>query len=287
MDAIILKQLTELMPLWTIIIIAIMFVGMRFYYTRFAKLEDTTSKLEGTTSKLKETTSKLEDTVSRTDDRLRSIEELLVSLNSKSVEADADLGTLFEHGHELGNRLSALEEVTVSLSSELESWRVMVENKLTTTDRRLDNDEDILNTIAKWVVKQDETMIDDIMKKRSPYTLTNIGEQILDDSGARQVLEQCMAQYIADLEAKAPKTAYDVEDLAYDVLFKHSGDDAFKPIKDYLYLAPDPATFYSEDKGQEVEVRLSLMSVLRVMSLPLRDAYLNLHPELNPLEDPH
>lgn len=236
MDAIILDKLTELMPLWTIIIIVIMFVGMKFYYTRFAKLEDMASKTEGATSKL-------EEAVSKINDRLRSIEELLISLNSKSVAVDT---------------------------------------QLTTLDTRLDNDEDILNTIAKWVIKQDETMIDDIMKKRSPYTLTNIGEQILDDSGARQVLEQCMAQYIADLEAKAPKTAYDVEDLAYDVLFKHSGDDAFKPIKDYLYLAPDPATFYSEDKGQEVEVRLSLMSVLRVMSLPLRDAYLNLHPELNP-----
>lgn len=71
MDAIILDKLIHLMPLWAIIIIAIMFVGMKFYYTRFAKLEDTISKLEDTTSKLEGATSKLEDTVSRTDDRLR------------------------------------------------------------------------------------------------------------------------------------------------------------------------------------------------------------------------
>lgn len=38
----IIEKLIELMPLWTVIIIAIMFVVMKFYYTRFKVLEDKT-----------------------------------------------------------------------------------------------------------------------------------------------------------------------------------------------------------------------------------------------------
>lgn len=38
----IIEKLIELMPLWAVIIIAIMFVVMKFYYTRFKVLEDKT-----------------------------------------------------------------------------------------------------------------------------------------------------------------------------------------------------------------------------------------------------
>lgn len=220
MSEVLIDKLLQLMPLWTIIIIGIMFVAMKFYYTRFAKLEE---KVEDSASSL----SKLDDV----PQKARNLEEQAKGL-----------------------------------------------------DNRLCRAEDTLASVTKWIIKQDKAMIDEFMQKRSPYTLTSVGEQLLRDSGANQVLEQCMPQYIADLEAKEPKTAYDVEDLAYDVLFRRSGDDAFKPIKDYLYLAPDPVTFYSAERRESVEVRVSLIAIIKVMSLPLRDEYLRLHPELNPEE---
>lgn len=136
--------------------------------------------------------------------------------------------------------------------------------------------------LSKWIVKQDPEIAIDIMQKRSPYTLTSVGEELLRVSYAREVLEQCMPQYISALEALNPKTAYDVEDLAYDVIFRHSSDISFKPIKDFIYLAPDPMVFYSKEKGENIDVRISLLSIIKAMALPLRDEYLRRHPELSP-----
>lgn len=209
MSEVIINKLSELAPLWTLLIMGAMHLGYRFYYTRFSKLEERVDGL-----------SKLKD-------------------------------------ENLPERIKEQEHKTEVLDEKL-------------------------TIISKWVVKQDPEIAIDIMQKRSPYTLTSVGKELLKVSHAQDVLEECMPIYLADLEALNPQTAYDVEDLAYDVIFKRSSDISFKPIKDFVYLAPDPMKFYSEEKQEEVEIRTSLLPIIKAMTLPLRDEYLRKHPELSP-----
>ncbi len=114
--------------------------------------------------------------------------------------------------------------------------------------------------------------------KHSPRQLNQNGVELLKDSGADKFLDANMNFFIKKMEVIAPKTAYDVEDLASTVLLAESNDDMFIPLKSWVYNAPT-RQLVNEDgttKMQDIE----LDDVIFVMSLPLRDKYIELHPEI-------
>lgn len=114
--------------------------------------------------------------------------------------------------------------------------------------------------------------------KRSPRQINQSGIDLLKDSGADRFLEENIGLFIKKMEAFQPKTAYDVEDLASTVLLAESNEDIFVPLKSWLYNAP--SRLMTDENGTSKMKDLNLEDVIFVMSLPLRDRYLELHPEI-------
>lgn len=135
--------------------------------------------------------------------------------------------------------------------------------------------------ISKWVMKIDPDAIDVLMCKRSPRVMTKIGRRLFEESGASSVLDENLDEYMAELAEFNPQTPFDVEDKSFSVLLGNISDSAFNPIKNYIYYGPESVTMKDED-GNDVEVKLSLLSIIRLMGLELRDKYLDRHPEIVP-----
>ncbi len=138
--------------------------------------------------------------------------------------------------------------------------------------------------ISKWVMKFDPNAIDVLVRKHSPRVMTEIGRSLFINSGASSVLEENLDSFITKLEALNPQTPFDVEDRSLSVLLGSISDPIFNSIKNYIYYGPESVRMKDEN-GHEVEVKLSLLSIIRLMGLELRDKYLERHPEVVPRKD--
>lgn len=86
-----------------------------------------------------------------------------------------------------------------------------------------------------------------------------------------------MSWYWWQRQEKTPKTALDAEESALEVLFAHLDDDMFNGMKKWVYNSPSRKV---EIDGEEKDYSVTINDVCFVLSLPLRDMYLELHPDL-------
>lgn len=114
--------------------------------------------------------------------------------------------------------------------------------------------------------------------KLSPRQLNQNGIELLNDCGGNDFLNSNMDFYIDKIEKLQPKTALDVEDMALAVLQTHTNEDMFIPIKSWIYNAPSRELQNQDGSTRTQEVDLD--DVIFVLSLPLRDKYLEKHPEI-------
>lgn len=114
--------------------------------------------------------------------------------------------------------------------------------------------------------------------KNSPRQLNQNGIELLNDCGGREFLDANTDFFIGKIENLQPKTALDVEDMALGVLQTHTNEDMFIPLKKWVYNAPSRELRDSNGSTRTQDVDLD--DVIFVLSLPLRDKYLELHPEI-------
>ena len=105
----------------------------------------------------------------------------------------------------------------------------------------------------------------------SPKKLTEQGYKLYQISGIQTVLENNLQYYIEKIEAFAPKTAWDTNNLAFNVIFNSKDEDFFIPVKDWAFNNP---VFNDED--------IDMDDICYVASLQLRDAYFEKYPHLLP-----
>mgnify|MGYP002672105048 CR=1 FL=1 len=110
--------------------------------------------------------------------------------------------------------------------------------------------------------------------KNSPRALNETGQKIFDDMHGKEFLEKNKALLFAYVDKDKPKTAYDVEGLCYLACLMNVNNDAFIEIKSFLYNYP---TITLPD-GKPHEVTMD--EACSVLSLPLRDMYLEEHPDI-------
>lgn len=115
--------------------------------------------------------------------------------------------------------------------------------------------------------------------KHSPRTLNENGQNLLRNCGGIQFLESNMPFFISKIEQLQPKTALDVEDMALAVLQANTNDDMFIPIKNWIYKAP--AQEIKSPEGNVLKQEIDMDDILFVMSLPIRDRFLEQHPQIN------
>jgi cellobiose-specific phosphotransferase system component IIB len=113
--------------------------------------------------------------------------------------------------------------------------------------------------------------------KQSPSHLNEIGLKVYKDMDGEQFLNQYGDMLIKKIEERNPKTAYDLEEQALYVLYTLKDDDMFIPIKNILYNYPE-----IESEVNNMKKEVTIYDVCNVFRFPLRDRYLELHPELLP-----
>lgn len=140
---------------------------------------------------------------------------------------------------------------------------------------------EMVTEISKWVMRIDGDMINQLVKKGSPFQITPVGRIILDKSGAKKTIDNNLDKLISLLERTEPKTPYDVENNASTVLLQNMGDDMFIDIKNFLYFSPDKIEVSNPVTNEMVEITLSIHAIIKVMSIYLRDKYFQKHPEMD------
>mgnify|MGYP003455889609 FL=1 len=118
-------------------------------------------------------------------------------------------------------------------------------------------------------------------QKSSPRELNEAGLQLFRDVKGEEFLNENKDIFLKGIENKNPKTALDVEESALEVLFSHTDNDMFIKIKNWIYNSPTRKLLID---GEVKDYAITMNDVCFVLSLPLRNMYLDLHPELKNMD---
>ena len=120
--------------------------------------------------------------------------------------------------------------------------------------------------------------IDLVSLKNSPTKLSDFGNQILEEINGNNFINDNKEWLISRLEEEKPRTALDVENSAFIVFVNFCNNEKFDGIKNFIYNSPEYNV--KDNKGCDRKYNLSLMDVCFILSIPLRDMYLESHPEI-------
>lgn len=113
--------------------------------------------------------------------------------------------------------------------------------------------------------------------KMSPRKLNEEGLKLLEEIHGNEFLTANSALFINAMRVKNPQTALDVEVCARDVLIESLNSEIFNELKHWVYNSP---TRQINISGNVEDYSVTLGDICFVLSLPLRDKYLTLHPEI-------
>lgn len=109
-----------------------------------------------------------------------------------------------------------------------------------------------------------------LYQNKSPVTFTELGEEILNEIGGKEFIDNSAVSLLKIMEEHEFKSPLDVEDYAPLLLAGEvSKWDEFTAVKNHIYHKP---------KYKDID--LDLPVALRLIGLYLRDKYLEKHPEL-------
>lgn len=111
--------------------------------------------------------------------------------------------------------------------------------------------------------------------KQSPRQLNEMGNRLYGEFKGEEFLMKNKERLFKAIDAKQPKTALDVEIVANEVLICLLNDEMFNPLKDWVYNSPSQMMVVD---GREVAHSISMQEVCFILSLPLRDLYLQENP---------
>ena len=137
-----------------------------------------------------------------------------------------------------------------------------------------------IDSISVWIMKKDKTMIEILAGVHSPVRLKQPGIALLEISGGKKCIDENINFFISKLKKLKPKTPYDVQQQSNDLIMSNTNLPLFNPIKNFLYFNPDTI----EVSGEKVET--SMFAVVYIMSIYLRDIYLEKNPEILPQNNP-
>jgi hypothetical protein len=265
----------------SIIITGIWFLGKKFFsagnlLARFEAIEESIKKLplielslisiKESIKNLEERSKNLEESGKNLEESGKKQEESIKHLEESSKKQEESIKHLEESSKKQEEFMSKLpcarhEQEYNSIKGAFDTFKVLFDPLKETTI-----------TIANWVMKQDNSMIDPLCGKISPRTLTNAGKGLLEMSYGQTTVDDNLDFLVDKIINLNPKTAYDVEELSMKVLLSNTGETFFNSIKDFIYYAPEEI----EIAGSKIKIELN--AVIRVMSLYLRDEYLKKHP---------
>jgi len=103
----------------------------------------------------------------------------------------------------------------------------------------------------------------------SPRQLNAVGKKLYSESGAEALFTSLYDELLSDLEKRTPASFLDVESKSLAVLLDKMNDSKLKELQDFAYNHPN-------FEGNA----LTFFDILYVMSLNLRNKYLEKHQEI-------
>lgn len=114
--------------------------------------------------------------------------------------------------------------------------------------------------------------------KNSPRQLNEIGNKVFADMKGENFLNQNKEYLFSQIDGYNPKTALDVENAAHAVCITSVDNEIFNGLKNFVYNSPSYKIIDRE--GNEKLYDLAMSDICFILSLPLRDMYLKIHPEI-------
>lgn len=131
-------------------------------------------------------------------------------------------------------------------------------------EKKIDEFSTDIATLKEFKSNTEKRLDNEIYKTKSPLSLTDFGKKLIEDSGFNNIFEQEKDNLVAMLEKKNPKTQYDVQEMARLLMSELTNYVPFTSIKTYAFTN-------GKDYAQ----------ILRAGAIPLRDYYLQKHPEMS------
>lgn len=115
--------------------------------------------------------------------------------------------------------------------------------------------------------------------KKSPRQLNPNGKALLERLQGMKFLNKHKEFFFAYIDKQTPKTAYDVEVAANSACLSSVNEELFISIKNFIYNAP-MMEIINTISGEKEKYEIAMPDVCFVLSIPLRDMYLEAHPEI-------
>lgn len=201
------------------------------------------------------------------------------------VEEKVDVLPCEEH-EELHHRVVKMEDKIEELPCEKHDdlYHRIVKNEETVNNLPCSKHEEIhkdikeeLIAIRTFLVTKFPMNEDALSRKNSPRKLNEDGLKLFHDIKGEELLNQNKELFFKIIDKNNPKTAFDVEIHAVTAILMHLDDDMFIRIKKWVYNSPTRKVLVD---GIEKDYDIAMSDICFVLSLPLRDMYLELHPEL-------
>ncbi len=215
--------------------------------------------------------------------------EAIISLVISVLFGGGIMFKMFEMGKTIGMFGSKLED----LDKKIDRVEDFLNKKIDFVDRKIDNLENKIDLKISGLpcgihsekiseVDKDVAYVKGkteflLSAKQSPRVLNRYGLELFRDIDGDKFLKENKQRLFAFIDNETPKTAYDVEEDAKKAVFSLRDDDSFNGIKVWLYNSPAKKI---EIEGKETDYCFALEDACFVISLPLRDMYLEEHPEI-------
>lgn len=173
-----------------------------------------------------------------------------------------------------GSRLDNVEKDMVNLTYTMENVKSDISN-VKSDIKDIKSDLMAIKTVLAQKFPK-FTMV--MAQKKSPRKLNELGLKIFNQINGPQFLKDNKEFLFNKIDSMKPKTALDVEDAAKFACIGYTNNDIFNNIKLFVYNAP--AIQIKDGEGKEKDYELTLSDVCYTLSIPLRDMYLEAHPEI-------
>ena len=144
-------------------------------------------------------------------------------------------------------------------------------------DEMFDKINEKLNVIRTALTIGNPMLANYLSQKNSPRELSEDGKKLFTDIKGEEFLHKNKDILIKGIEDNNPKTPLDVEELSFKVLLHLIDDDMYIGMKNWVYNS-SPRKILVD--GIEKSYDITMLDVCFVLSLPLRNMYLELHKEL-------
>ena len=132
-----------------------------------------------------------------------------------------------------------------------------------------------VTTIKTFLIDKNPSVAKLLGQKNSPTELSELGTILFNEVNGDDFLNRNEDFFFIKITNKNPKTLFDIETYAFEVLIENIRDDVFNSLKDVINDMP-PIDIENDGKSEKYDV--TIVGVCYVIGIQLRNRYIDKHP---------